>query len=167
MKIVAVICAYAILGASLTSAQDTVRDRVRALQAVPDVPAVPEGVDEVVALQQGARAPYDGMLLSTDTAIRWTNALRWWPETFRLRLQLMGQIFDEQEQSYQLRLRIVEESYGREIAGLRQDARELADRLARAMDRPWYDTVAFGIGVGAVVVLIIGGLVAGVVLGVR
>lgn len=119
-------------------------------------PDIPPGEDRLEHLQQGVRAPYAGMLLDTDTAIRWTNRLRWYQEEFRLRLRAEEQTLQAVRASHATELRIVEESYRREIQGLRNDVRDLGSRLAQAMDRPWYDTVAFGIGVGALIVVLLG-----------
>jgi len=143
-------------------AQDVLQRRIVTLREVPTVPAIPPGSDEIAPLARGDRAPFDGMLLSIDTAIRWTNALRWWPETFRLRVTEMGELMTVLEANHQIQMRIVEESYQREILGLRGNLRQTADRLARALSRPFYDTMAFGMVVGAVVVLLLGGLSAGV-----
>jgi hypothetical protein len=144
-----------------TSAQDVVPRRLQALQEVPEAPVIPPGSDEIQPLARGDRAPFSGMLLSTDTAIRWTNALRWWPEVFRLRVSEFGDVVEAVEASQQHRLRIVESSYQREIQGLRTDLRQTTERLARAHSRPWYDTVAFGLVVGVVVAVLLGGVAAG------
>lgn len=161
----AVILAYSMATAPMAAAQDAVRDRVQALQDVPEVPAIPEGPDRIESLPEGQRAPYTGMLLDTDTAIRWTNALRWWPEAFRLRVQLLGAIHEETVASYERRLTLVEESYTREIEGLRQDVRDVSQRLADAMTREWYETVGFGVVVGVVISAVIVALGGGLAIG--
>lgn len=161
----AVVLAYSMAMAPMAAAQDTVQARVRALQDVPEVPAIPEGVDRIESLLEGHRAPYTGMLLDTDTAIRWTNALRWWPETFRNRVQLLGAIHEETVASYERRIALIEESYTREIDGLRQNVRDVSQRLADAMTREWYETVEFGIIVGVVISAVIVALGGGLAIG--
>lgn len=165
-RCVAVLLAYSMTIAPMASAQDVVRSRVQALQDVPEVPAIPEGPDVITSLTEGQRAPHGGMLLDTDTAIRWTNALRWWPEAFRLRVSLLGAIYDETQASHAIQLRIVEESYGREITGLRQDVRDMAQQVADARSRAWYETVEFGLVMGMLIVLVIGGVGVGVAVGI-
>lgn len=150
-QLAAVVASYALVIASMASAQP----RVDSLQRVPEVPSIPPGEDVIEAVAEGDPAPFDGMLLDTDTAIRWTNALQWWPQTFQLRLDLFEDVLAETESSHQLRLRLVEDSYRREIAGLRGDLADLANDLAEARERDWYDTPVFGFVLGAAAVVLL------------
>lgn len=137
-------------------AQETALESL--LRAPLTAPAIPPGEDRMVALDQGDRAPFTGILLDTDTAIRWTNALRWWPDAFRLRMDSVSSAVSLIEQYGDQRLRITEESRQREIDGLRQDLRTQAQQAAQAAERPWYTTFTFGLVVGVVVAGVLVGL---------
>lgn len=130
-------------------------------------PDIPPGEDRIEALSSGERAPFTGMLLETDTAIRWTNRLRWWRETFQLRLREQGEILDAVRSSHATEVSVLRGSYEREIEGLRQDLRStmaLYERqLARYRNPPFYETWGFAFGMGVVIVGVIVGVTAGVV----
>ena len=132
-------------------------------------PDIPPGEDRIEALTSGERAPFTGMLLETDTAIRWTNRLRWWRETFQLRLREQGEILDALRRSHATEIDVIRESYEREILGLRNNARELVvnyeQQLQRYRNPPFYETWGFAFGMGVVVVGVIVGVTAGVVAG--
>lgn len=132
-------------------------------------PDIPPGEDRIEALTSGERAPFTGMLLETDTAIRWTNRLRWWRETFQLRLREQGEILDALRRSHDTEIDVIRESYEREILGLRNNARELVinyeQQLQRYRNPPFYETWGFAFGMGVVVVGVIVGVTAGVVAG--
>lgn len=151
-----------LLPLSVHAQRQVVQTRLSALQTVPTPPAIPPGSDQVEALTEGAAAPYTGMLLDTDTAIRWTNALRWWPETFRLRMGEVGETIVALEHSHELRIRIVEESYGREVDGLRSDiriqARQYAVELEDLRHEEFYESWGFAFVVGVLVTVVVAGL---------
>ena len=132
-------------------------------------PDIPPGEDHIEALTSGERAPFTGMLLETDTAIRWTNRLRWWRETFQLRLREQGEVLDALRRSHGTEIDIIRQSYEREILGLRDTARELVvnyeQQLQRYRNPPFYETWGFAFGMGVIVVAIIVGTVAGLVAG--
>lgn len=127
-----------------------------AAQDTPTPPQIPPGQDRIEHIEEGARAPYEGMLLDIDTAIRWTNQLRWWPRTFQLHLDQQEEVLQAERSSFQLRLDILDESRVREIEGLRQDLRDQAEtyatRIARLEDPPFWETGWFGFICGAVLV---------------
>jgi hypothetical protein len=152
------ITALLLLFSATTQAQDF---------SIPEVPAIPEGRDVIEALTLRQPAPHAGMLLDTDTAIRWTNALRWWPETFRLRMAHLEVVFREVLDSAERRRTVEVESLGREISGLRNDLRTQAQRYERELavlrNPPFRHTRAFGFVSGftlAVLLLVGGGLLA-------
>jgi hypothetical protein len=124
-------------------------------------PRTPAGDDRIVALRLGAVAPFEGQLLDTDTAIRWTLRMEW----YRLELQRQYdlRISDRQliEDSWSQRLELTEASYMREIEGLRGDTRDIARDLARAQNPGFFRTAVGGfvIGVGVCFVLAIAGYV--------
>lgn len=130
-----------------------------AAQEAPRPPNTPEGVDRVVALREGQPAPFSGQLLDTDTAIRWTFRLEWYAAEVPRQVRLRVDSLRLTEESWQTRLDLVEESYLREVAGLREDNRALAQRLARAQNPGFFRTTSGGfvIGVGISLVLVIGG----------
>jgi len=132
----------------------------------PVPPAVPPGVDRIEAVVEGGRVPFRGMLLDTDTAIRWTNALRWWPQEYVLVLRAHRRELALLEGSHERQLRIAEESYRREIDGLRADLQRQATQFMEARqanERAWHDTFGFGLTVGIVVAAVFAGV--GVALG--
>ena len=139
-------------------------------QEVPSPPSLPPGEDVITTLFEGGRAPHAGMLLSTDTAIRWTNRLTWWPEAFRLHLAEDAERHAATLSSHENQLRIVNASYEREIDGLRTNLRDAVARyegeLARFRDPPFYETWAFAFGVGVLVPGIVVALVGGIGLGI-
>jgi hypothetical protein len=132
-------------------------------------PDIPPGEDRIEALTSGERAPFTGMLLETDTAIRWTNRLRWWRETFQLRLREQDEILNALRRSHGTEIDIIRQSYEREILGLRDTARELVvnyeQQLQRYRNPPFYETWGFAFGMGAVAVSVVVGVVAGLVAG--
>lgn len=139
-----------------------------AAQDVPQAPSLPPGADRISAAAEGSRAPYAGMLLDTDTAIRWTNKLVWWPMAFRLHLAHDVEEMQARDRSAAAELRIVQESLGREITGLRSDLREAVTRyeseLASYRDPPFWETWAFAFGMGALALGVIIGVAGGLVL---
>ena len=132
-------------------------------------PDIPPGEDHIEAMTSGERAPFTGMLLETDTAIRWTNRLRWWRETFQLRLREQGEILDALRRSHTVEIEVIRQSYEREITGLREDFRQMVDLYERQLERyrnpPFYETWGFAFGMGAVAVSVVVGVVAGLVAG--
>lgn len=134
-----------------------------AQDAVPTPPSIPPGDDVIITTHVGDRATVAGMLLDTDTAIRWTNRLTWWRDTFRLHLEHDVEATATIEQSHQLQLQLVQDSYTREIEGLRTDLREAVTRyeteLAARRNPPFYETWGFAFGLGGVCVAIVGVLI--------
>jgi tetrahydromethanopterin S-methyltransferase subunit F len=150
----------ALLGAPNTAqAQDEASEPVVEPREPPDLPP---GDDVITALTEGARAPYTGMLLDTDTAIRWTNRLNWFRNELRLVMQTDAKILAAVRRSHETELRLVRESYEREIEGLRNDLRHQAETFAQAQARghPWYDTFVFGVIIGVVFSCVLVGLTA-------
>ncbi len=141
---------------------------VAAAQDVPSPPDLPPGADRITRADEGSRAPYAGMLLDTDTAIRWTNKLRWWPDAFRFHLAQDAEMLASRDRSHATELRIVQESLGREVTGLRTDLREAVVRyegeLARYRDPPFWQTWSFAFGMGALALGVIVGVAGGLVL---
>jgi len=131
---------------------------------------VPPGDNVIVVLPEGGRAPFAGQLFDPATALRWGNRI----VRYRMRIALLTEELSicrtESEASAAEQLRIAEESYMREIEGLRTDLRDQATRyeeeLARHRNPPFYETWGFAFGMGVlatgVVVGIIGGLLAGI-----
>lgn len=132
-------------------------------------PDIPPGEDRIEAMDPGERAPFAGMLLDTDTSIRWTNRLLWWRETFQLRLDERSAVLDALRRSHDTELRVLRESLEREIDGLRSNARELMinyeQQLQRYRSPPFYEQWGFAFGMGALVVAVAGALVAGLAVG--
>lgn len=141
---------------------------------------VPPGADRIVVAREGVAAPFTGQLFDQATALRWGNRI----VRYRMRIRLLEEELEatraEYEASIATRIRIVDESYARqlelqaesferEITGLREDLREQATRyegeLARYRDPPFWESWGFAFGMGVlvtgVVVGVIGGLVAG------
>lgn len=139
-----------------------------AAQDAPAAPNLPPGTDRITSVQEGGRAPYAGMLLDTDTAIRWTNKLLWWPTAFRLHLAQDVEELAARDRSAGTELRIVQESLGREITGLRTDLREAVTRYERELasyrDPPFWETWGFAFGMGALALGVIVGVAGGLVL---
>lgn len=132
-------------------------------------PAIPPGDDRIEHVTSGARAPYEGMLLDLDTAIRWTNRLTWWQQTYELRLRTDAEVLEATRASHATELRLVTESFEREIDHLRTSLREAVLRyeaeLARYRSPPFYETWGFAFGVGALLMGAVVGLVGGLVVG--
>lgn len=130
-------------------------------------PDLPPGEDRIEAVSARGVAPFTGMLLETDTAIRWTNRLRWWQETFDLRIRQNAEVLAAVQQSHVTEISVLRGSYEREIDGLRADIRRtvaLYERqLERYRDPPFYKEWGFAFGVGVVLVGAIVGVTAGIV----
>jgi hypothetical protein len=133
-------------------------------------PVLPPGEDRITALQEGTRAPHSGMLLDTDTAIRWTNRLTWWPEAVRLHIAEDAAVLDALRRSHELELGIVRDSFTREITGLREDlvaaVRRYEGELNRYRNPPVWEQWGFAFGMGVLaaglVVGVLGGLLASI-----
>lgn len=141
---------------------------IQAQEAV-SPPDLPPGEDRIESVSQGRLAPFTGMLLDTDTAIRWTNRMIWWRETFQLRLREHTQILDALRSSHTRELTLMQESYGREVTGLREDLRASTERyeqeLARYRDPPFYEQWGFAFGMGALAMGIVVGVIGGLLIG--
>lgn len=147
--------------ATPVAAQDT---ETTATVEVPVPPAMPPGDDNIVSMQTGDRAQHAGMLLDTDTSIRWLNRLTWWHETFRLHLQHDVEIQAAMAASHQRELDQQAASFGREIDGLRTDLRDAVTRyeteLAARRNPPFFETWGFAFGMGGLAVAVVVGLLA-------
>jgi hypothetical protein len=132
-------------------------------------PEIPPGADRIESLSAGRTAPFAGMLLDTNTAIRWTNRLRWWREAFRLQVREDLEILNATRRSHELEIVVIRDSYTCEIDGLRETARQLVlnyeQQLQRYRNLPFYEQWGFAFGLGATVVAVVGALVAGLVAG--
>ena len=133
-------------------------------------PDIPPGEDHIEAMTSGERAPFNGMLLETDTAIRWINRLRWWRETFQLRLDERDEILAALRRSHVTEIEIIRQSYEREITGLREDLRQMADLYERQLERyrnpPFYENWGFSFSMGVLAAGVVVGAIAGVVAGI-
>jgi len=107
-----------------------------------------------------ARAPYAGMLLDTDTSIRWTNRLSWYRNELTLTNRLHSREISAITSSHAAQMRIAEDSYRREIDGLRSDLRVQATEFASSAGNPWYSSFSFGLVVGLVATVLVVGFVA-------
>lgn len=155
--------AFLALAPAASLAQDVEAD-------LPRAPDVPLGDDAMEALSAGDRAPYEGILLSTDTAIRWTNRISWYRHELRLTIDEWTARELATAASHERELTLVRESYTREIDGLREDLRAAVERyeaqLAEARrDPPFYETWGFAFGMGVLVTGVLVGVVAGLVAG--
>lgn len=144
-----------------------------AAQGIPGAPVpegdldVPAGENVIVVLPEGGRAPFAGQLFDSATALRWGNRI----VRYRMRIQLLTEELqicrEESEESAVTQLRIAEESYSREIDGLRTDLREQAARyeaeLARFRDPPFYETWGFGFGMGVLATGIVVGVLSALI----
>lgn len=130
---------------------------------------VPPGDDVIRVVEQGRAAPFTGQLFDASTALRWGHRI----ERYRARIRLLESELELtrriQDESMQRQLRIVEESYTREISGLRADLRSQAEacrtQLQQAQHQDFWESWGFAFGMGAlamgVVVGVVGGLFAG------
>lgn len=117
-----------------------------ALGQVPPVVAVPAGDDVIVAVRKGEAAPFAGQLFDQPTALRWANYL----EQYRARAALEAQ--------YQARWQALETQYQTQALDAERQAHaralgELDQKLLAARKEldspPFYRTVWFGVGLGA------------------
>ncbi len=122
-------------------------------------PDVPPGADIIEPVTRSARAPFDGQLLSTDTAIRWTNRLRWYRETMTRFVAQHDEIITALNDSNARAMSVVSNSLGREIQGLRTDLRTQA-RLLQPDPVPFYKTWGFAFALGCGLATVIVGFVA-------
>lgn len=129
---------------------------------IPTPPDIPSGTDRIQPATQGQPAPFTGMLLDTDTAIRWTNRLRWYQEEFRLHLTMDAQVQDALRSDGDARVTIVTASYQRLLDNLRQDLRDQAATFARARaqenNKPFWESWGFAFALGIVVAGLLVGL---------
>lgn len=153
---------FLVLGLCLVAAPTLAQEAV-------SPPDLPPGEDRIESVSQGRPAPFTGMVLDTDTAIRWTNRLIWWRETFQLRLREHSQIMEALRASHARELELVQQSYTREVTGLREDLRVSTERyeqeLARYRDPPFYEQWGFAFGMGALAMGLVVGLVGGLIVG--
>jgi hypothetical protein len=124
-------------------------------QEVPEPPAIPPGEDRIEHLTNGTRAPFEGMLLDIDTALRWTNALRWWPETYRLRMQHLETVTELRAESHESQLQLLRDGHARELEVLTARLMALSNELEQLRDPPFRKTRAFGFLAGALVCILV------------
>lgn len=136
-----------VLAAALVLAPMT---RVWAQDAPDTPPDLPPGDDTIEAVARGEAVPFQGMLLNTDTAIRWTNRLLWYQQALRLRSEHFDDAVVMIQGSHARELGLIEASYAREIEGLRQDLRDQATAFARSQDPVFYETWGFALALGVV-----------------
>ena len=126
----------------------------------------PPGDDQIVPLSTGDRAPFDGQLFSTDSALRWGFRL----QTLRLRLDADVVAAVEscavQTELLTTKLQLAEDRFTFDTSLLRDERDRLAAQVvalaqdvAEAQDTPWYRTIEFGIIIGVLgtALLTIGG----------
>jgi hypothetical protein len=139
-------------------------------QALPPVPQyklepIPPGEDNIVPLPKDAKAPFSGQLYSPDTALRWANFL----EQYKLQLQLCHSTYGElrqYEKGYWTTVLSIEEKSHREIridlqtrlASVEKKNSELEGELRKGP--PWYNSLGFGIALGAAGTLVFVGVTA-------
>ncbi len=116
---------------------------------------IPPGEDVITTVRKGQAAPFDGQLFDAATALRWAN----WLQQLRSRLEL-----DVQKEKEVCRVEMNHKDSLLAIERARNDAVEtdMRDRLKRAEEarlkaeealrnEPFYETVEFGMILGAVV----------------
>lgn len=116
---------------------------------------------EVVPVEQGERAPFSGQLFPTELAIRMGFRIE------QLELQLQADVERERDRCEvmlgfeQRRLQLERERGEFEVAQLTERVNEQAEDLYEARNVPWYRTwgFAFGMGIAASVVLVVGSVV--------
>lgn len=132
-----------------------------AAQDLPRAPDEPPGDDVITDLDAGTRAPHRGILLDTDTAIRWRNRMQWYRNELALRIRLLDDTQRILIESHGRELEAVRASYEREIEGLRTDLREQAEEYAAQIRGPeWWETGTFGFAMGVLVTVLIAGATA-------
>jgi len=117
----------------------------------------PPGEDQIVPLAVGERAPFDGQLYSTDTAIRWGFRLQ------SLRFQLGADVdrahaeCNVQTELLNTKLQLAQDRFDFDTGLLRSDNEQLRSQvtdlskaLAEAGDTPWWRSWTFGVIVGVV-----------------
>jgi hypothetical protein len=117
----------------------------------------PPGEDQIVPLAVGDRAPFEGQLFETTTAIRWGFRI----QSLRLRLDADVAAANEscavQTELLTTKLNLAQERFDFNVTML-TDARDqlqaqvvqLTEALADAQDTPWYRSWTFGLVVGIV-----------------
>lgn len=138
--------------------------------AVPEPPDVPPGEDRIESLALRAPAPFAGMLLDTDTAIRWTHRLEWYRAELQLQLRTAASILAAERSSHETELTLTSDSYTREIEGLMRDIREQAQRYEEELARlrapqPFWESWGFAFGMGVLVTGIVVGVIGGLIVG--
>jgi hypothetical protein len=116
---------------------------------------------EVVPLEQGERAPFSGQLFPTELAIRMGFRIE------HLELQLQADVQRERDSCEvrlsfeERRLQLEEERNTFEVSQLTERVNEQAEDLYEARNVPWYRTwgFAFGMGIAASVVLVVGSVI--------
>lgn len=132
----------------------TITGKAFADPPVPTVETVPPGDDHIVVVRAGEKVPFTGQLFDGDTALRWAN----WLEQYR---HLVPTIIEHDQKVCSIKL-----EYDASILKTEKDKaaaieRDLKERLLKsekaraqaeyeAQNPPWYRSVWFGVGVGAV-----------------
>ncbi len=117
-----------------------------------ELESIPPGDDKIVPLKKGVPAPFDGQLFNPETALRWAN----WLEQMKTRLTLdvkKAEDVCKVETAHRDRVLKIEKDRAaavekdlHERLHKSEEARLKSEEAAR--DRPFYDTVEFGIIVG-------------------
>lgn len=133
MKTSSLLCLGLLLVCSSAAAQVT----------PPRLPVVPPGEDKIEYVPEGEPAPYSGYLYDPSTAVRWGNWLQFWKKTYVIDLT-------EQKKVCAVRTETQKRIYTIDLEAKNRVIEEQRKRLEQAQRPPWYQTVWFGAGAGAV-----------------
>ncbi len=141
---------------------------VYALAEEPEIRAIPEGTDKIVAVKEGEKAPFSGQLFESATALRWAN----WLAQYKLHLDgwnmYQNKLNDLDTRYWDKRLVIVDEARKAEqalyLAKINDQQANIVSLTKQVQDPPFYKTTWFGFLGGVVVTGVAVGLGTAVIL---
>lgn len=118
---------------------------------------IPPGDDQILFLQMGQPAPYDGQLFDNPTAMRWGNWLRQWKLRYEIDMKEQAQLCTNDKNLAQYKLELEQQKYNQVVATYAAEVTRLNTQLSQPT--PWYKTQTFGIGIGVASTLVLTGVV--------
>jgi hypothetical protein len=125
-----------------------------------EVIPVPPGQDVIIPVRKGATVPDDGQLFDNATALRWANYIVQYKNLVVTNKELDQKVCAADTSLAATKLELMQKQYD-------TVTKDLQDKLTKSQEAqanpPWYHTTTFGVIVGIVGTLALGGVTAALV----
>ena len=117
-------------------------------QELPQVKDIPTGNDVIISLRKGESAPYDGQLFDNPTSMRWANWLRQYKVFLPQQVELERSLGEAKAEVWKQKYNLLEKQY---TFSQNEYGKRITNLELQVASPPWYQTVWFGMAVGATV----------------